>query len=229
VQANNQVITSSMWQTQAARDLFFMLLAHPEGMTKEEISLIFWPDASTEEIKFRFKNTVYRLRRALGKESVILEQDIYRFNNCLDYEYDVEIFLKEYALASKAKDPLQKLSHFREAVKYYRGNYLPDVVETWALTPRENLKQNFVSVLLQVSEIYLNQSNYDLALEYCQRALTEDNLLEDAYRLALRIFAAQGNRAALVRQYQRCVEVLEREISAEPSPQTQALYNELIR
>jgi len=141
----------------------------------------------------------------------------------------VEIFLKQYALASKAKDPLQKLSHFREAVKYYRGNYLPDVVETWAMTPRENLKQNFVSILLQVSEIYLNQSNYDLALEYCQRTLTEDNLLEDAYRLALRIFAAQGNRAALVRQYQRCVEVLEREISAEPSPQTQALYNELIR
>jgi len=229
VQANNQVITSSMWQTQAARDLFFMLLAHPEGMTKEEISLIFWPDASPEEIKFRFKNTVYRLRRALGKDSVILEQDIYRFNNSLDYEYDVEIFLKQYALASKAKDPLQKLSHFREAVKYYRGNYLPDVVETWAMTPRENLKQNFVSILLQVSEIYLNQSNYDLALEYCQRTLTEDNLLEDAYRLALRIFAAQGNRAALVRQYQRCVEVLEREISAEPSPQTQALYNELIR
>jgi two-component SAPR family response regulator len=229
VQMNNRVVTNSDWQTQAARDLFFMLLAHPEGMTKEEISLIFWPDASPEETKFRFKNTVYRLRRALGKQSVILEQDIYRFNNLLDYEYDVELFLKQYALAVKATDPLQKLSHFREAVKNYRGNYLPDIMEIWALTPRENLRHNNINILLQVSEIYLNQSNYDLALEYCQRALTEDNLLEDAYRLALRIYAAQGNRAALVRQYQRCVEILDREISAPPSPQTQALYHELLR
>ncbi len=229
VQINNQAVTSSDWQTQAARDLFFMLLAHPEGMTKEEISLVFWPDASPEEIKFRFKNTVYRLRRALGKQSVILEQDIYRFNNSLDYEYDVELFLKQYALATNSKEPLQKLTHFREAVKYYRGNYLPEIMETWALTPRENLRQNFISILLQVSESYLNQSNYDLALEYCQRSLTEDNLLEDAYRLAFRIYAAQGNRAALVRQYQRCVDTLEREINAPPSPQTLALYHELLR
>jgi tetratricopeptide (TPR) repeat protein len=56
VQVNNHVVTSSEWQTQAARDLFFMLLAKPEGMTKEEISLLFWPDASPEEVKFRFKN-----------------------------------------------------------------------------------------------------------------------------------------------------------------------------
>ncbi|MHC1784327.1 MAG: tetratricopeptide repeat protein [Anaerolineaceae bacterium] len=229
VQVNNHAVTSSEWQTQAARDLFFMLLAHPEGMTKEEISLIFWPEASEEDIKFRFKNTVYRLRRALGKNSVLLDQDIYRFNNNLDYEYDVELFLKENALASQSHDPMQKLTHFREAIKHYRNNYLCEIEETWVLGTRESLRMIFLGILLQVSEIYLDQSNYDLAMEYCQRTLNEDNLLEDAYRLALRIFAAMGNRAAVVRQYQRCVEVLEKEINAPPSPQTQALYQELIR
>lgn len=124
---------------------------------------------------------------------------------------------------------MQKLSHFREAVKHYRGNYLTEIEEAWALSPRECLRQTYLSILLQVSEIYLNLSNYDLALDYCQRILNEDNLLEDAYRLALRIFAAMGNRAALVRQYQRCVEVLEKEINAPPSPQTQALYQDLLR
>jgi LuxR family transcriptional regulator, maltose regulon positive regulatory protein len=229
VQINNHLITSSEWQTTAARDMFFMLLAHPEGMTKEEISLIFWPDATEEDTKFRFKNTVYRLRRAVGKNSVILDQDIYRFNNNLDYEYDVELFLKENALASQAHDPMQKLSHFREAIKHYRNNYLCEIEDTWVYSTRESLRMIYLGILLQVSEIYLNQSNYELAMEYCQRTLNEDNLLEDAYRLALRIFAAQGNRAALVRQYQRCVEILEREINSPPSPQTQALYQELLR
>jgi len=229
VQVNNQIITSSDWQTQAARDMFFMLLAKPEGMTKEEISLVFWADASPEEIKFRFKNTVYRLRRALGKDTVVLEQDIYRFNNSLDYEYDVELFLKECVLANQSKDHMQKLTHFREALKHYRGNYLSEIDETWVLAAREYLRQNFLNILMQVSKIYLELSNYDLAQEYCQRLLNEDNLLEDAHRLALQIYAATGNRAGLVRQYQRCVEILEREINAEPSLQTQKLYQDLLR
>jgi two-component SAPR family response regulator len=229
VQVNNQIITSSDWQTQAARDMFFMLLAKPEGMTKEEISLIFWADASPEEIKFRFKNTVYRLRRALGKDTVILEQDIYRFNNGLDYEYDVELFLKECVLANQSKDHMQRLTHFREALKHYRGNYLSEIDETWVLAAREYLRQNFLNILMQVSKIYLELSNYDLAQEYCQRLLNEDNLLEDAHRLALQIYAATGNRAGLVRQYQRCVEILEREINAEPSLQTQKLFQDLLR
>lgn len=229
VKVNNRLLTLSDWQTQAARDLFFLLLAHPEGLTKEEIGLVFWPDAAPEDLKFRIKNTVYRLRHAVGKDAVVFEHECYRFNNQLDYEYDVESFLRENALAQQVKDPLQKLTHYREAIKLYKGLYLAEVNETWVYSHREHLRQNYLSILLQVAEIYLGMSNYELALEYVQRALDEDNCLEAAYRLSFRIYAAMGNRPALVRQYQKCCEVLQREINADPSPQTQALYLELIK
>jgi two-component SAPR family response regulator len=229
VKLQNKLISSSEWQTQAARDLFFMVLAHPEGLTKEEISLEFWPDASIEESKFRFKNTIYRLRRALGKESVVLIQNVYLFNNKVDYEYDVELFLRENALANQSKETIEKFTHYREALKYYRGVYLSDIDATWALSPREYLRQIYLNILLQVSLLYFDQSNYDLAMEYCQRAISEDNLLEDAYRLAMRIYATMGNRAGLVQQYQRCVEVLEREINTPPSPQTHQLLQSLLK
>jgi LuxR family transcriptional regulator, maltose regulon positive regulatory protein len=75
----------------------------------------------------------------------------------------------------------------------------------------------------------MDQSNYDLALEFCQRALKEDNCLETAYRLSFRIYAAMGNQAAVVRQYQRCCEVLQRELNTEPSSQTQELYQGLLK
>ena len=87
------------------------------------------------------KNTVYRLRHAVGKDVILLDQDNYRFNNDLDYEYDVELFLKENALGLKAKDPLQKLTHFREAAKLYKGTFLPDIGETWVHPVRESLQQ----------------------------------------------------------------------------------------
>ncbi|NPV75864.1 MAG: tetratricopeptide repeat protein [Anaerolineae bacterium] len=229
VKIDNQVVTSSDWQTQAARDLFFLLLAHPEGMTKEEIGSIFWPDAPPEDVKFRIKNTIYRLRHAVGKDVILLDQENYRFNNLVDYEYDVEVFLRENALAQQAKEPLHKLSHYREATKLYKGSFLPEINETWVHSPRENLQQIYLNILLQVAEIYIEMTNFDLALEYVQRALNEDSCLETAYRMSFRIYAAMGNRAAMVRQYQKCVEILQREVNAEPSPQTQALYNELLK
>ena len=229
VKVSKRQITSSEWQTQAARDLFFLLLAHPEGKTKDEIGEIFWTDASPKDVKFRIKNTVYRLRHAVGKEVILLDQNNYRFNNSLDYEYDVELFLRENALALKSKDPLQKLSHFREAAKLYKGTFLPEINETWVYSPRESLQQIYLNILLQVAELYLEMANYGLALEYCQRALHVDNCLENAYRLSFKIYAAMGDRAAVVRQYNRCCEVLHREINTEPSPQTQTLYQDLLK
>ena len=198
-------------------------------MTKEEISLIFWPDANSNDAKFRFKNTIYRLRRAIGKDSVIFDQNLYRFNNSLNYDYDVELFLKDNARAIQAKDPLEKLTHFREAIKQYKGYFLTEIDSTWVISPREYLRQTYLNILMQISNIYLNQSNFDLALDYCQRAINEDNLLEDAYRLAMQIYASMGNRAAMALQYQRCVEVLDREINALPSPKTVELYEMLIK
>jgi two-component SAPR family response regulator len=150
-------------------------------------------------------------------------------NERLDYGCDGGGVLKEFALAAPSADPLKRLSHFREAIKSFKGNYLTDIEETWALNPREYLRQNYLNILIKAAGIYYDLTKYEQALEYCQRALDEDNLLEDAYRLALRTFAAMGNRVGLIRQYQRCVEVLDREINAEPSPQTQALYQELLR
>ncbi len=229
VRVNKRLVTNSEFQTQAARDLFFMLLAHPEGLTKEEIGTVFWPDATSSEVKFRMKNTVYRLRHAVGKDVILLDQENYRFNNDLDYEYDVEAFLKEHALGLKAKDPLRKLTHFREATKLYKGGFLPEIGETWVHSGRESLQQIAINIMLQSAEIYLDMAEFNLALEFCQRALAIDNCLELAYRLSFRIYAAMGDRAAVVKQYTRCCEVLSREINTEPSLQTQSLYLDLIK
>jgi two-component SAPR family response regulator len=229
VRVNKLSLTTSDFQTQAARDLLFLLLAHPEGMHKEEIGVIFWPDSTVKDITFRMKNTVYRLRHAVGKEAILLDQNTYRFNNAIDYEYDVEMFLKENALGLQAKDPLQKLAHFREAAKLYKGPFLPDVKETWVHSVRESLQQICINILLETAEIYLDMANYDLALEFCNRALSVDNCLELAYRLSFRIYAAMGDRAAVVKQYSRCREVLLREINTEPSIQTQTLYQDLLK
>ena len=216
-------------KTNDARDLFFLLLAHPEGLNKGQISLYFWPDASPSEIKFRLKNTIYRMRHAVGKEAVVLQEEYYTFNHTLDYEYDLENFQKEIVLARKANNPERVTAHLIKAVKFYKGPFLPDIEDSWIISAREHLHQNYLEILMKLAEIFLTEKDFSQALHYSQLAITADPCFESAYRMSMRIHAAEGNRAAVVRQFERCKDVLMKEIEVDPSPQTYELYLTLTR
>jgi ATP/maltotriose-dependent transcriptional regulator MalT/two-component SAPR family response regulator len=229
VRLNSQIVSNNDWQTQTAKDVFFMLLAHPEGMKKEEIGLAFWPDSSTTDLKFRFKNTIYRIRRAIGKETIILENDYYRFNTHLDYEYDVEDFLKAIETANKTNNKDERLLALKTAVENYQGQFLPEIDSTWVEISREKYKQLFFQTTMDLAKILYTEGRYQKALDITQQILMEDKCWEAAYRLEMQIYSAMGNRAAIAYQYERCKNALEEQIGAPPSKQTQRLYERLMR
>lgn len=229
VRVSDRIVTTSDWKTQASRDLFFLFLNHPEGMTKEQVGEIFWPESSPAELRLRFKNTVYRLRHAVGRDTVSFYDEIYRFNYDLDYEYDLEIFTREIAAARSSEDLDGQISHYRAAAKAYRGPFLPDVDETWALTERERLAQMNREAWLKLGTLYLESHQYDLGLEACRRVNEDDPCFEDAYRLAMNLSAAAGNRAGVVRQFEMCRQALKEELGVEPSHQTRELFEKLSR
>jgi DNA-binding SARP family transcriptional activator len=96
------------------------------------------------------------------------------------------------------------------------------------LPERTRLQGFFTSALLKLAVFYLEQHKFDQALEFSQRLIQEDHS-EEAYRLSMQIYAAMGNRAGIVRQYEQCRQVMEEEYGSEPSTQTQQLYQALIR
>lgn len=226
---NNKVLTNSDWQTLVSRDLLLCLLAHPRGLSKDEIGLLFWPDASPSEVKTRFKNAIYRLRSAIREDVVLFENDFYTFNRTVDYEYDVELFLHNAEKAQQATALAERRSACQTVLALYRGPYLPEIDASWTWSERERLSRLFVECALTLGQFQLDQTDYNAALESVQRVLTEDSCQEDAHRLAMRIYAALGNRAAIARQYAQCEQVLQTEINASPSPQTADLYQTLMR
>jgi LuxR family maltose regulon positive regulatory protein len=230
VALDGRPVTAPEWQSRrAVRDLFFLLLAHPDGMTKEQVGAIFWPDSSPAQLKLHFKNAIYRLRRALGQDVVLLDEDLYWFNPALDYEYDVEAFGEKLAQAQAATDPGERAAAYREAIDLYTGSYLPEMEGAWVWPERERLWQAYVEAVLRLAEFHLETGEYELALEYCRRALVQDPSLEAAHCLAMRAHAAMGDRAAVARQFERCQQTLLAEINVPPSPQTEALYETLMR
>ncbi len=228
VKVNGKAVTTSQWQTQEVRNLFYYFLNAPQAVTKEQVGVEFWPDLSPSQLKVRFKNNIYRLRRALGPDAIFFENDLYQFNHTLDYDYDVEAFKAQIAQADAARDIRERIACYRSAVALVKGAYLEDIDAAWVRLERERLNQEYLSALVNLGELYRESGDLPRALQTCQRVIAHDACLEEAYRQAMSIYAAMGDRAAISRLYQACKEALKSELDVPPSPETEVLYRSLM-
>jgi ATP/maltotriose-dependent transcriptional regulator MalT/two-component SAPR family response regulator len=218
------------WRVQkTVRELFFLLLANPDGLSRNDIGLILWPDSSIQQLRVQFKNAMYRLRRALGKGVVEYDskKDSYRFNWSMDYEYDVEVFWKAIKRAEISPERV-KIEAYGEAVKAYQGSYFPDGEALWIYPERERMWQMYLQAELEISRYTLKVGEYHAALAHIHRVLAQDQCQEEAHRLAMMVYAAMGNQADLVRQYEICKQALSGMLGISPSQKTESLYAELL-
>ncbi|MCB0033971.1 MAG: tetratricopeptide repeat protein, partial [Anaerolineales bacterium] len=228
---NNEVeVTSAEWQKhKIVKALFFLLLSHKRALTKEEIGVELWPDASTKLLKTAFKNALYRLRVALGKDVIYYDEVLgrYSFNRVLDYVWDVEQMQHGLDNAAVATDASTKLSQYTDALAHYNGEYLPLMDGNWVESMRTDLQRRYQQATLDCGLLALQEGAYQLAANCGHDLIRLDPYDEEAYRLLMRTYAAQGKRAQMHRQYLACQQALMDDLKLAPSTQTQELYQQL--
>ncbi|MEK6751004.1 MAG: tetratricopeptide repeat protein [Chloroflexota bacterium] len=228
VSLGGQPLTLSDWQTQAARDLFFYFLTTTRPITKEQIGEIFWQNVDEPaKIKLRFKNEIYRLRKAVGQEAITYKDIYYSFNRKLDYEYDVEAFESHIARAKAAENTQEEIEFFQKAVDLVRGPYLKDMYADWATPDRERLNQMYLSALAALGNLYQTMAQFEKALEICQSAISYDPSFESAYQIMMQVYHRLGDQTSVRKKYQACVEAMQRQFGMPPSAETEELYRRL--
>jgi len=231
VELNGKPVTRPEWANQRkVRELFFLLLENPGGLTKEAIADDLWPGGELHQLPKQFNNAIYRLRRALGKETVSFDQENgrYRFNWGMDYRYDVKSFQAKLEQARSVKDLHVQIAAIKEAIELYRGTYLPDVEGVWAEPIRERLRRIYIEAVLVVAQFYFQNADYEETLGYCGRIFLEEPCQEAAHRLAMRVHVASGNRPEAARQYERCKLALQLYLGLLPSTETESLFEQLV-
>jgi DNA-binding SARP family transcriptional activator len=211
------------------RELFFYFLAMNKPVTKEQIGSVLWPSTTDPaRLRLRFKNELYRLRRALGPNTIVYEDEYYALNPASDHEYDVEAFEAFLARAEAAATPSEKIRLLQKGIELVGGHYLEDLGAVWVVPERERLHQAFVAASLDLAELHFQQGQMVKALETCQQLLEREPASEAGYRLKMNIHRRLGDKAALIRTYRDCEENLQGIFGLPPSEETQALFKKLV-
>jgi LuxR family maltose regulon positive regulatory protein len=225
-------ISQERWVSTKARDLLaYFLTFRRERIPADRAFEAIWSDKGGRGLT-AFHTALSRLRSALrmGESSprlILVESGDYRLD-VARFRIDVDEFDTALAKARAASSP-ESAEWYEQAINLYRGEYLQNLYYDWLMPERRRLGQAYLESLRTLAEHHYTHSRYTRALELLQRALRVDNLLEDLYCQAMRVYAALGDRAGLVRQYQELKDVLWDKLEMEPLDTTKQLYDRLVK
>ena len=80
-----------------------------------------------------------------------------------------------------------------------------------------------------LSEPSIWHTETEYAVRHAREAVAIEPFRETSYQLLMRAHAAVGNRAEALRVYERCRNLLSEELGVPPSPQTEAVYLDVLR
>jgi DNA-binding SARP family transcriptional activator/Flp pilus assembly protein TadD len=226
---HGEQITKKQWDSATTKELFFYLMAHPEGARKDKILEVFWPEATPAKASSAFHSTNYRLRRALNDQTCILYKNgVYMINPELTYWYDVEAFEALMAQAETTESAEERTNIFREAVELYKGDYLDEFYSDWHFFQREELQRAYFDALIHLAAYYREQDRPEEALSLYDVILSADPYQEEIHREIMRTHIERGERAAAVKRYHELRDFLLEDLEIEPMPETTVLYEEIL-
>jgi two-component SAPR family response regulator len=200
-----------------AREVFFYLLAHPNGSSLDELRDNIWPDLSAQRSREALRTAIYQIRSVFPRDFIVLHgRQIYKIDrNIVNIEYDVEMFLSHHESAEK--DPLKLIS----AINLYQGPFLPSSDNQWSTVLRSHLEQQYLHMIHTAARHYELSRHVTDALLLYKRILAVDNFDEVAHTGIMRCQIALGNRAAAIEQYHLLRQLLDEELGLNPKPSSE--------
>ena len=214
--------------------LAYLLLHRHAPQSRRHLSFLLWPDSSEAQARSNLRNLFFMLRQALPDADAWLLSDTatIQWRPDAPLAFDVAEFRDHLAAARRhaaGREQDACAGALEAAIAAYGGDLLPGNYDDWLLSLREDLRAEFAEALRQLAALHESRGDYAAALRPAGRYLQTDPLNEGAYIQLMRLHALLGDRAAVQRLYQTCTTLLRRELDVDPSPATQAAFQELLR
>ncbi|NTU80448.1 MAG: AAA family ATPase [Chloroflexales bacterium] len=208
-----------------ARALLFLLAVDLRPVAREQICALLWPDAPGPTARRHLTHLLTHLRRALPDPDLFQVDSDRIALSLASVASDTAALVRSVVSAQTPVDAL------RRAAELVRGPFLSGFslldcpeFEAWIDGERARWDRINRELLATLAERAAVEERYADAIWAAQRGLAIDELDEAFQRQLITVYGAQGDRAAVERQFERCVAVLARELGVPPLPETREAY-----
>jgi len=192
---------------------------------------LIWPDMDPDLSYQTFKTTLHRLRRLLALEQAVMFQEgclsidqRYCWADIWTFERLVGLIDARRSAATPDAPPEETARLTDRALSLYSGNFLADESGLpWAHSARERLRSKFVRLVVNAGYSWERAGVWHKAIEYYQKGLEMDELVEEFYQRLLICYGHLGKKGEALLLYRRCRRLLALQCIT-PSARTKAAY-----
>ena len=200
--------------------LLLAYLAVPPGQphARDRLAALLWGDRQDEQARGSLRAALSGIRRALGDEALIVEDDMVRL--CRDH------VATDYDRLKALCDGGGTVAALDEACpgEFLAGHeFDSDAFMGWLHGVRGDCADMAIRVLETSARKAAGAGDHKAALGLMRECLSLEPLKEQTHRTIMQLYAASGERAMALAQFRSCKELLRHELGALPDAETQAL------
>jgi TolB-like protein len=207
--------------------LAFLAIPAGEARSRDKLAGLLWSDRGDSQARESLKQAVFKLRKSLdGVQPSPLLADR-EFVSLEKAAVTVDVAEFEQLIGESTIESLAR------ATALYRGDLLDGLdlrdaaFDEWLLMERQRLRDLAREALAKLVDWHISSGAHDQAAAAARRLLAIDPLREVAHRALMQIYAAQGQTALALKQYQLCRDALQNELGVKPEPETERLYQSI--
>ncbi|MFJ7826526.1 BTAD domain-containing putative transcriptional regulator [Psychrobacillus sp. NPDC096623] len=230
----NEEVNDRKWQRDKSKELMmYLYLQNHRYVPKDELIQMLWGESDTKKLDRDFKVTLNSLLKVLEpnrqarEESyfILRKQSMYRLNPNANVGSDLHDFNNIAQKGMEEISPPLSKELLLKAIHLYKGELFENrIAIEWISTERDKAQQLFIQVLERLSQTYTRLKEFEKTIYWAEKLLSYDPTWEEAYRLLMFAYYQLQNRSQSVKWFDRCVEVLEKELNIEPMPTTIQMF-----
>lgn len=218
--------------------LAYLVARRHATVGRDELAEVIWPDRQPPEAEVAFSAILSKLRGVLRKAGLADGSTLDVRLGAVTLRLPSDVWI-DIEAASNAIDEAEGAMRTGDAARAWgcanvgvsiaRRPFLPQEEAPWIEAERGRLRAWLARGLQCLAAHSAVRGEASLGVQYASELIVLEPFRETGYQQLMRLHALAGNRAEALRVFARCRELLREELGTSPSPQTEAVYLEILR
>lgn len=204
----------------------YLLLNRQRPVLRDHLAYTLWPDVPEAEARANLRRHLHLLRKQLPALPADIPW-IVATRKTLQWNPEAICWL-DVALLEELDEENVDDTQWTAAIEAYRGDLLEGLYDNWVLVERAHLQLKYIHILEQRIAQQKSTGDWPGAIRTTQRLLAHDSLREEPYRHLMELYYRAGDRAAALREFEKCETMLHTELGVAPMPETLALRDSIL-